>query len=165
MRDAEVTRMFAQADESLGLQKAHDIATRGQIEADQQVALASATREFTVADARETGVRARFDHRVAMTQSDRNRAYADMYAQSQEQLARTEMASAQAATYSDLSLAALQRLSTTSQSFQLTAQRNWDSRLAMPSQLPTPQGVETLYESSESTFDFSEFATVPTDSE
>lgn len=165
MRDAEVTRMFAQADESLGLQKAHDIATRGQIDADQQVALASATREFTVADARETGVRARFDHRVAMTQSDRNRAYADMYAQSQEQLARTEMASAQAATYSDLSLAALQRLSTTSQSFQLTAQRNWDSRLAMPSQLPTPQGVETLYESSESTFDFSEFATVPTDSE
>lgn len=165
MRDAEVTRMFAQADESLGMQKAHDIATRGEIDAEQQIAMASATREFTVADARESGVRTRFDHRVAMTQADRNRAYADMYAQSQEQFARTEMAAAQAATYSELSMAALQRLNNSAQAFQVTAQRNWDSRLAMPSQLPTPAGVETLYESSETTFNFDEFATVPTDSE
>ncbi len=165
MRDAEVTRMFAQADEALGLQKAHDIALRGEIEAQQQIALASATREYTVADARETGVRARFDHRIAMTAADRNRAYADMYAQSQEQLARTEMAAAQAATYSELSMAALSRLSTSAQAFELTAQRNWDSRLAMPSQLPQPEGVEALYDSSKATFDFSEFATVPTDSE
>ncbi len=165
MRDAEVTRMFAQADEELGLQKAQDIALRGEIEAQQQIALASATREYTVADARETGVRARFDHRVAMTAADRNRAYADMYAQSQEQLARTEMAAAQAATYSELSMAALSRLNTSAQAFQLTAQRNWDSRLAMPNDLPTPAGIEALYESSKTTFDFSEFATVPTDTE
>ncbi len=165
MRDAEVTRMFAQADEALGLQKAQDIAARGEIEAQQQIALASATREYTVADARETGVRARFDHRVAMTAADRNRAYADMYAQSQEQFARTEMAAAQAATYSELSMAALSRLNASAQAFQLTAQRNWDSRLAMPGDLPAPAGVEALYESSKSTFDFSEFATVPTDSE
>lgn len=165
MRDAEVSRMFAQADEALGLQKATDIAARGQIEADQQVALASATREFTVADARESGVRSRFDHRVAMTQADRNRAYADMYAQSQEQFARTEMAAAQAATYSELSQAALSRLSTSAHSFQLTAQRNWDSRLAMPSHLPQPAGVEALYDSSKATFEFDAFATVPTDSE
>jgi len=165
MRDAEVTRMFAQADEALGMQKANDIATRGQIDADQQIALASATREFTVADARESGVRTRFDHRVAMTQADRNRAYADMYAQSQDQFARTEMAAAQAATYSELSMAALERLNTSAQAFQITAQRNWDSRLAMPNPFPTPTGVETLYESSETTFQFDEFATVPTDSE
>ncbi len=100
-----------------------------------------------------------------MTAADRNRAYADMYAQSQEQLARTEMAAAQAATYSELSMAALSRLNTSAQAFQLTAQRNWDSRLAMPNDLPTPAGIEALYESSKTTFDFSEFATVPTDTE
>lgn len=165
MRDAEVTRMFAQADEELGMQRAQDIMARGEIEAEQQIALASATREFTVADARETGVRARFDHRVAMTASDRNRAYADVYAQNQAQLARTEMAAAQSATYSELSMAALSRLSTTSQAFQLTAQRNWDSRLAMPNSLPSPEGVDELFEASKATFNFNEFATVPTDSE
>lgn len=165
MRDAEVGRMFAQADEALGMQKAHDIALRGEIDAQQQIAMASATREFTVASARESGVRARFDHRMAMTASDRNRAYADVYAQSQQQLARTEMAAAQAATYSELSLAALSRLNTAAQAFQVTAQRNWDSRLAMPNELPSPMGVETLYEASKTTFNFNEFATVPTDSE
>jgi hypothetical protein len=165
MRDAEVTRMFAQADESLGIKQAQDIAIRGQIEADQQVALASATREFTVADAKESGVRTRFDQRVAMTTADRNRAYADIYAQSQNQLARTEMAAAQSATYSELSMAALERLNTAAHSFQLTAQRNWDSRLAMPGQFSSPTGTDALFKASEDTFRFDEFATVPTDSE
>lgn len=165
LRDAEVTRMFAVADEELGMQRAHDIAARGEIQAEQEIVFASATREFTVAAARETGVRTRFDHRVAMTDADRNRAYADVYAQGQQQLARTEMAAAQAATYSELSLAALSRLNTAAQSFQLTAQRNWDSRLAMPTQFAQPTGVEELFDSSKSAFDFSEFATVPTDTE
>jgi len=165
MRDAEVSRMFAQADESLGMKKAQDIASRGQIEADQQVAMASATREMSVANAKDSSVRAQFDHRVAMTQADRNRAYADMYAQSQQNLARTEMATAQAASYSELSNLALEKLNTTAQAFQITAQRNWDSRLAMPNQLPAPTGVDALYNSSKKTFNFDEFATVPTDSE
>ncbi len=165
MRDAEVSRMFAQADETLGMQKAFDIATRGEIDAQQQVAMASATREFAVANAMETGVRARFDHRVAMTEADRNRAYADMYAQAQQQLAHTQMAAAQAANYSELSQLALSRLNTAANAFQITAQRNWDSRLAMPTQFSTPAGSNTLFKASEATFDFSEFATVPTDSE
>tara|TARA_R110000737_G_scaffold2923_6_gene8699 strand:- start:173753 stop:176587 length:2835 start_codon:yes stop_codon:yes gene_type:complete len=165
MRDAEVTRLYAQADEALGIKQAQDIATRGQIEADQQIAHASSIREFTVANAMETGVRARFDHRVAMTEAERNRAYADVYAQSQQQAANTEIAAAQAATYSELSQAALARLNTASQSFQLTAQRNWDSRLAMPTQFAAPTNVDDLYESSEQTFNFGEFATVPTDIE
>ncbi len=166
-RDAEVTRMFARADESLGQAKAQDIASRGQIEADHRVAMASATREFEVADARETGIRARFDHRVAMTESDRNRAYADLYAKGQQQQARTEMAQAQAATYSELSLAALERLNTTSQAFKITAQRNWDSRLAMPNELPKPANVNDLFDDSKKTFDFDtdSFANVPTDTE
>lgn len=165
LRDAEVTRMFAVADEELGMQRAHDIAARGEIQANQEIALASSTREFTVASARESSVRTRFDHRVAMTDADRNRAYADVYAQGQQQLARTEMAAAQAATYSELSLAALSRLNTAAQSFQVTAQRNWDNRLAMPTQFTQPTGVEELFDSSKSAFDFSEFATVPTDTE
>ncbi len=165
MRDAEVERMFASADEQLGFAKAQDIASRGNIEADYDVALASATREFTVADARESGVRSRFDHRVAMTESDRNRAYADLYAQAQQQLARNEIAAAHAATYSEQSMAALERLNQTSRTFQLTAQRNWDSRLAMPTNLDNPSAVEDLYEQTKPTFDFSSFATVPTDTE
>lgn len=164
-RDAEVERMFARADEQLGLAKAQDIATRGEIESDYAVAMASATREFTVADARESGVRSRFDHRVAMTEAERNRAYAELYAQNQQQAARNEIAAAQAATYSEQSLAALQRLSETSRSFQLTAQRNWDSRLAMPGNLDTPQSVEDLYNQTKPSFDFNSFVSVPTDSE
>jgi len=165
MRDAEVTRLYAQANESLAIKQAEDIATRGQIEANLQVAQASAIREFTVADAMETGVRARFDQRVAMTGAERNRAYAEVYAQSQQQFANTEMAAAQAATYSELSRAALARLNTAAQSFQLTAQRNWDSRLAMPTAFASPTDVDSLFESSEQTFNFGEFATVPTDIE
>lgn len=165
MRDAEVTRMFAQADESLGLKKAQDIASRGAIEADQQIALASATRDFTVANAKDSSVRARFDHRIAMTESDRNRAYADLYAQSQDQFARNEIAAAQAATYSELSMAALERLNTTSNAFQLTAQRNWDSRLVMPANFTTPGGFESATDTTKDNYGFNEFATVPTDSE
>ena len=165
MRDAEVTRMYAQADEAIGFKKAEDIATRGQIEADQAIALASSVREFTVAEARESGVRARFDQRIVMTQADRNRSYADVYAQGQQQIAHNEMAAAQAATYAELSQVALARLNAASESFQKTAQRNWDSRLAMPTTFNSPTDINTLYESSEQTFDFGEFVTVPTDFE
>ncbi len=165
LRDAEVQRMFATADEQLGYAKAQDIATRGGIEADYSVAMASATREFTVADARESGVRTRFDHRVAATESDRNRAYAEIYAQAQQQAARNEIAAAQAATYSEQSLAALERLNQTSKTFQLTAQRNWDSRLAMPSNLDNPASVNELYEQTKPSFEFSSFTSVPTDTE
>ncbi|MCA9274737.1 MAG: hypothetical protein KDA29_01805 [Phycisphaerales bacterium] len=164
-RDAEVQRLFASADEQLGYAKAQDIASRGNIEADYSVAMASATREFTVADARESGVRSRFDHRVAATESDRNRAYAELYAQAQQQAARNEIAAAQAATYSEQSLAALERLNQTSRSFQLTAQRNWDSRLAMPTNLDNPKSIDDLYNQTKPGYDFSSFVSVPTDTE
>ncbi len=165
VRDADVTRIFAKADEALGLGQARDIATRGQIEADQQVALASVTREFTVADAQETGVRARFDQRVASTISNRNRSYADLYQARQFQQARTEMAAAEAASYSELSLAALERLNATAESFRLSAQRNWDSRLAMPNALPTPAGNQELFETTGTNTSFPQFVVVPTDSQ
>ncbi|MGJ8635938.1 MAG: hypothetical protein ACSHX5_03740 [Phycisphaerales bacterium] len=164
-RDAEVARMYAQADEALGYKQAEDIAIRGQIEADQQVALASSVREFTVANARETGVRAHFDKRIAMTQAQRDRAYAGVYAQNQQQLANTELAAAQAASYAELSDLALARLNAASESFQKTAQRNWDSRLAMPTTFESPAGVDALYNETQSPFDKGIFATVPTDFE
>lgn len=165
VRDAEVTRLYAQADEQLGLGQARDIAARGSIEADQQIALASVNREFTVADAAETGVRARFDHRVASTQAERNRSYADLYRQGQHQRVRTELAAAEAASYAELSAAALERLSATSESFRLNAQRNWDSRLAMPGQLPTPATNAELFEATGTNFEVPQFVVVPTDSE
>lgn len=163
VRDAEVTRIYASADEKLGMGQARDIALRGQIEADQQVALASVTREFTVADAQETGVRARFDQRVASTLAGRNRSYADLYQQNQQQLVRTEMAAAEAASYAELSVAALQRLNATSESFRQNAQRNWDSRLAMPGALPTPAGNEFLFESTGTNVVTPQFVVVPTE--
>jgi len=131
-RDAAVARAYAEADEKLGMARSQNIAARGQVEADRQIAAASAMRDFAVADARDQGVKMRFDHRVAMTQADRDRTYADMYEQAHDHLARTEIAAAQAKTYEELSQVALERLHTTSRAFQLTAQRNWDQRLTMP---------------------------------
>lgn len=163
IRDADVTRTYARADEALGLGQARDIATRGAIEADQQVALASVTREFTVADAQETGVRARFDQRVASTIAGRNRSYADLYQQNQHQRVRSEIAAAEAASYTELSVAALERLNATAESFRLNAQRNWDSRLAMPGSLPTPATNESLFENTGANFVAPQFVVVPTD--
>lgn len=162
IRDAEVTRIHARADEALGLGQARDIALRGQIEADQQVALASVTREFTVADAQETGVRSLFDQRVASTVATRNRSYADLYQANQFQRVRAEMAAAEAASYAELSVAALERLNAASESFRLNAQRNWDSRLAMPNALPTPAGNETLFENTGTNVATPQFVVVPT---
>lgn len=165
VRDAEVTRLYAKADEKLGVGQANDIAARGAIEADQQIALASANREFTVADAGESSVRSRFDARIAQTQADRNRSYADLYRQGQQQRVRTEIAAAEAASYSELSIAALQRLNQTSETFQKNAQRNWDSRLAMPNALPAPATNEDLFNATNANFVAPQFVVVPTDSE
>jgi hypothetical protein len=165
IRDADVTRIYAKADEALGLGQARDIALRGEIEANQQVALASVTREFTVADAQETGVRSRFDQRVASTIAGRNRSYADLYQANQFQRVRAEMAAAEAASYSELSVAALERLNATAESFRLNAQRNWDSRLAMPNALPTPAGNEALFENTSTNVATPQFVVVPTGGE
>jgi hypothetical protein len=165
VRDADVTRIYAQADEALGMGQAHDIALRGEIEANQQVALASVTREFTVADAQETGVRSQFDQRVASTIAGRNRSYADLYQRNQQQRVRSEIAAAEAASYTELSVAALERLNATAESFRLNAQRNWDSRLAMPNALPTPATNEELFENTNGNFVAPQFVVVPTDGE
>ncbi len=165
IRDADVTRIHAKADEALGIGKARDIALRGEIEAEQQVALASVTREFTVADAQETGVRARFDQRVASTMANRNRSYADLYQANQFQRVRAEMAAAEASSYAELSLAALERLNATAESFRLNAQRNWDSRLAMPNALPTPAESDALFDQTGEKFFTPQFVVVPTDSQ
>lgn len=163
VRDADVTRIYAKADEALGMGRAQDIALRGQIEAEQQVALASVTREFTVADAQETGVRTRFDQRVASTIAGRNRSYADLYQANQFQRVRAEMAAAEAASYAELSVAALERLSATAESFRQNAQRNWDSRLAMPGSLPTPSPTEELFERTNPDAVTPQFVVAPTD--
>lgn len=163
--EADVARRYAEADELLGLGQARDIALRGEISADQRVALASVERELTVADAQETGVRSRFDERIASTMADRNRSYADLYRQGQQQRVRTEIAAAEAAGYTELSMAALERLNSTAESFRLNAQRNWDSRLAMPGSLPTPATNEELFESINTGFSVPQFVIVPTDSQ
>ncbi len=165
VRDAEVARRIAAADEQLGFRKAEDIAARGAIEAEQQVALASVNREMTVAEAGESAVFAQFESRVAQTMSERNRSYADLFRQGEQQRVRSEIAAAEAAGYADLSLAALERLNATSSSFQKAAQRNWDSRLAMPDALPTPFGTEELFNSTSPNFIVPQFVTVPTDTE
>lgn len=165
VRDAEVSRQIAIADEQLGFRKAEDIATRGAIDAKQQVALASVNREMTVAEASESAVLAQFESRVAQTISERNRSYADLFRQGEQQRVRTEVAAAEAAGYADLSLAALERLNASSSTFQKAAQRNWDSRLAMPNVLPTPFGTEELFNSTSPNFIVPQFVTVPTDTE
>lgn len=168
VRDAQVSRRVAQADEVLGMGQARDIATRGSIEADQQIALASVSRELTVADASESAVRARFDSRIAQSTAARNRAYADMYNQNEQQRVRAEVAAAEAAGYAEMSMAALQRLNATSSSFRKAAQRNWDSRLAMPgSNVPGEPGYQpgNLFETVDPNYSIPQFVNVPTDTE
>jgi len=165
IRDADVARSIASADEQLGYRKAEDIAIRGAIDAEQQVALASVSREMNVADAGESAVLAQFDSRVAQSISERNRSYADLFRQGEQQRVRTEIAAAEAAGYAELSMAALERLSVTSDSFRKAAQRNWDSRLAMPSALPEPIGTDELFNATTPRYVVPQFVTVPTDTE
>lgn len=165
VRDAEVARRYAAADEALGMERARDIARRGNIEAEHQVAMASVNREFAVADAGEAAVRAQFDSRIAQTMSERNRSYADLYRQGEQQRVRSEIAAAEAASYAEMSLAALQRLNSASQSFQNSAQRNWDARLALPGELPAPAGTEDLFDRTNAGFVVPQFVTAPTDTE
>jgi len=161
-RDAEVARIYAGADEALGLERARDIARRGTIDAERRIANADAQRNYEVADALDGSVEARFDHRVAMTQAERDRAYAQSYGRVQEHAARIEMAQARAETYADLSNAALERLSTASNAFERTAQRNWDSRLATPGDRGGAGVFERLHRGTGEARPFDQITNVPT---
>tara|TARA_Y100000815_G_scaffold251983_1_gene255833 strand:+ start:159 stop:497 length:339 start_codon:yes stop_codon:yes gene_type:complete len=111
---------------------------------------------------------------MVQTESERNRAYADVYLAGAQQQANATKAVADANAHGELANTALARLNAAANSFQRTAHKNWDSRLAHPAALPSVADSNTLYNTGNvsypnSKFDLYEFdndaswVVVPTD--
>ncbi len=120
--------------------------------AQSQMADAAASAEFAIAAADEQAVRSRFDSRIVATEADRNRAYANLFQQSQFEKARMEQAVAAAASFREMSDAALARLNAANDNFNRTATANWDSRLGGNPNFPTPSNNTALYNFSDFQF-------------
>lgn len=159
--EAAVDRKLADAERQVSDHLAQDTMTRAEIAARAQMAQAEVNNQFTIAGAEEHAVRARFDARIAMTESDRNRAYARLYLERQQQQRRVEQAMAAAAAYEELSREALARLNERSDRFNRTADQNWDSRLALPANFPMPTPVEKLDSDGANIFNQRGFVNVP----
>ncbi|MGD9688527.1 MAG: hypothetical protein AB7K52_03815 [Phycisphaerales bacterium] len=144
LAQAEIARVNADTDHAIAAFNAQDLITRSAIETENRIAEAAAESTFTAADARDRAVLARFDSRITQTESDRNRAYAKVYLDGQQQNTRREQAFARAQAYRELSNMALARLEAAGVSFSRTANFNWDSRLAMPEPLPVVDNSDFL---------------------
>jgi len=142
---ANVERMVANAEHSFGEFQAADVIERARIVAQSRMAEAEAEAQFFIADADDRAIRARFDSRVAQTESERNRAYAQRYLRQQREYAAWAQASAAAASYADISEQALAQLDQRAQAFRLIAQENWDERLATMPRFPETQNGQDLY--------------------
>lgn len=150
--EASVTRMVADADAKLGEFNSDDLMRRARILAQSQMNDAATSAEFAIAAADEQAIRSRFDSRIVATESDRNRAYAELFQKSQFDQARMQQAMAAAATFREMSDAALARLNAANDNFNRTATANWDSRLGGDPNFPTPTSNTALYNNSDSLF-------------
>jgi hypothetical protein len=144
LAQAEVTRLNAKADHGMATFNANDIIARSAIDTQKRINDAAAESTFAAADAKDRAIRARFESRIAATESDRNRAYAQLYLNNQQQAARRDQAFANAAAHREYSNLALARLEAAGVSFSRTVDENWDSRLAMPNPLPGVDNTNTL---------------------
>jgi hypothetical protein len=134
---ARVDRFLAGADAELGFAQADDLASRAGINADRRIAEAFVAERFAAADAREMSVLARFDRRVAQTEADRNRSFAQSFLRGEIQRTQAERAVAAAEAHRDLLNEAVARLDHAENTFNQTAQPDWDTRLAMPANFTT----------------------------
>lgn len=150
--EASVTRMLADADARLGEFNSDDLMRRARILAQSQMNDAATAAEFAIASADEQAIRSRFDSRIVATEADRNRAYAELFQKGQFEKARLEQALAAAATFREMSDAALARLNAANDTFNRTATANWDSRLGGTPNFPTPTSNTALYNNSDSLF-------------
>lgn len=154
LAQASVARMLADSDAQLGHFNADDLVRRARIDAQSQIASAAVEAQHTIAGAEEAAVRARFDSRIASTEADRNRAYASLFLKGEQERARAEQAAAAAATYRELSQAAVYRLKQASDQFARAAAENWDGRLALPPNFPVPANTDLLHLEASRVFNF-----------
>lgn len=157
--NAQVDRFIADAEAALAFEQARDIADRGRITAQRRIADAGSNESLAIASADEQAINARFNHRVASTEADRNRAYAQLYVAGQQQAKQAERAMAEARALKESSNAALARLEQAANAFQNAANVNWDSRLAQPTPMPTLPATAELYENGKVLFPKSDFDT------
>lgn len=150
--EASVTRMIADAEAQMGEFNSDDLTRRARILAQSQMNDAATSAEFAIASADEQAIRSRFDSRIVATESDRNRAYAELFQKNQFDKARMEQALAAAATFREMSDAALARLNAANDTFNRTATANWDSRLGGSPEFPVPTSNTALYTNSDSLF-------------
>ena len=143
---AAVSRTLADAEYQFAMFQSDDMRTRAGIAAETRMAQASAEAQFAIADAKDQSVRAAFDARIAQTQAERNRALANQYLAQQQRNAAVQQAIAAAAAYRDMSSEAIAKLNDRATTFALTAQDNWDERLAVLPEFPGAASGDEVYE-------------------
>lgn len=142
--DADVDRAIASADHNFSRSETGEAVQRAAIAARAEMSDAAIAAWMQEAGAMETAVASVFNARTIQTVSERNLAYADRYLSDQQTRARTEQAIAAAEAHRMIADQAMLALQEKSQSFQVAAQRNWDSRLAMPASQPSLPSADQI---------------------
>jgi len=140
---ASVSRMLADGEANFAIAQSQDGLSRVQIAANRQINEASVQAQLAAANAHDETTRAVFASRIALTEAERNRAYAALYQQNLQNNARTQQAQAAAKAYREVSNNAVARLRDAGTRFESAAKQNWYSELAIPASYPSPDsGVE-----------------------
>jgi len=140
---ASVSRMLADGEANFAIAQSQDGLSRVQIAANRQINEASVQSQLAAASAHDETTRAVFASRIALTEAERNRAYAALYQQNLQNNARTQQAQAAAKAYREVSNNAVARLRDAGTRFESAAKQNWYSELAIPASYPSPDsGVE-----------------------
>ncbi len=133
----QIERLMARAEADTNVFASFDTAHRAAIDAEGRVAEAQLAASLTKTNAQEETIKAVFDARLAGVKADRNRAFARQFINDAQQEARVAQAQAAADAYRQLSTDALAQLQDKRNKFEMAAQDNWDSRLALPTRLLT----------------------------
>ncbi len=160
--DASVARMVADTNAQFGQASAQELASRASITAEAQIAGAATNAQFAIANAQDDAVNSRFNSRIALTQADRNRAFAQQYLDFSQNRARTQQALAAAKAYREMSEQAVAKLDNQNKSFEIAAKQNWFSGLAMPEPFPTPDSNSNLNTQARNLLNGPAFTDVPT---
>ncbi len=139
-----VERAIAGAELEKGVYDSMDSVRRARIMSGADQRLADVNARLAMVDATDESIRAMFEARIVGVEADRDRAYARRYLSEREMLARRDQAQAAAIAYQEISVAALKRLERSKQAFQMSAQDNWDARLAIPGAL-TPEELSATH--------------------
>ncbi|MEM8834190.1 MAG: hypothetical protein AAGD00_00085 [Planctomycetota bacterium] len=152
LADAAIARMVADNEHTLALNEAGINFNRAQTGAEVAIALASVEEQFRIANTEDDATFGQFNARIAQTNSERNRALAAQYLANFHDDARLRQARAAANAYNELTNNALAVLNQQEQDFNIAAQQNWYSRLALTAPFPTPNNPNQLKSATQPTF-------------